>query len=220
MNWFKRKSYPDFWNAYISKFEAPDKQDLEDIRFVIFDTETSGLNTKSDRILSIGSIAITNLQIVVSDQYECYVKQDAFNSETVQIHGLLKEGHLQKQDEEQAIKYFLEYIENSVLVAHHAAFDIAMINHSLLRMGLPKLKNKVLDTGNLYQKIKKNTLKIHYGLDELAKEYSIPLHDRHTASGDAYITALLFLKIVAKLRANQNLNLKDLLRTVKRMGLL
>src|SRR6056297_2414120 len=197
MKWFKRKTYPPFWQDYVSHFKDPQEQDLNKVRYVVFDTETTGLNPKEDRVLSIGCVAIYELRIKISDQLECYLKQDQFNSDTVKIHGLLKTGKLSKLPEQEAVIQFLDYAKNAVLVAHHAAFDVAMINAALKRMGLPQLKNKVLDTGHLFQKTKLDTSKIHFSLDELSKRLNIPLHDRHTASGDAYITALLFLKIVS-----------------------
>ncbi|WP_296383072.1 3'-5' exonuclease [Winogradskyella sp.] len=220
MSWFKRKNYPDFWQNYVAHFKEKQQVDIEGIRFIIFDTETTGLNPKKDRILSIGCIGVENSRIKVADQLESYLSQEHFNVETVKIHGLLKEGKLSKIDEEEAIIEFLSYIENAILVAHHAAFDVAMVNNVLKRMQLPKLKNKVLDTGHLFQKTKLDTSKEHFGLDELSNRFSIPLHDRHTASGDAYITAVLFLKILSFLNKNNNLNLKDLLRSHKRIGLL
>ena len=152
---------------------------------------------------------------------ECYVVQEVFNSETVKIHGLLKEGALNKITEEEATRQFLAYVQDAVLVAHHAGFDVAMINGALKRQGLPKLKNKVIDTGYLFQKTELDTRAQHFGLDALAKRFSIPLHDRHTASGDAYITALLFLKILSVLSKNRSrpLPLDDLIR-VNRVGLI
>ncbi len=220
MNWFKQKLYPEFWDTYKACFSKPQNQNPNDIRFVVFDTETTGLHIKNDRILSIGCISITDLKIKVSDQLECYVKQEQFNAETVKIHGLLKQGKLTKINESEAMERFLAYIENAVLVAHHAAFDIAMVNNALKRLGLPKLKNKVLDTGHLFQKTKLDTSKLHFSLDELANRFKIPMHDRHTASGDAYITALLFLKLLSKLNVNSKLTLRDLERSNNRVGLM
>ncbi|WP_250432488.1 3'-5' exonuclease [Hanstruepera flava] len=222
MGWFKKHSYPPFWNEYISSFDNHSEKELHHIRFVVFDTETTGLNPKSDRILSIGTIAIINNTIIISDQLEVYLKQDTFNAETVKIHGLLKAGKLEKVTEEAAIMEFLKHIKNAVLVAHHAAFDIAMVNACLKRMGLPNLKNKVVDSGFVYQ----NTLNsanpnLHFSLDDLSKQFNIPQHDRHTASGDAYITAVLFLKLIALLRHQKaNLKLDDLIIPKKRIGLL
>jgi len=220
MAWFKRKIYPQFWQNYAAHFKEKQQRELKDTRFIIFDTETTGLNPKKDRVLSIGCIGVENSKIKVVDQLESYLKQDHFNADTVKIHGLLKEGKLSKIEEEKAIIEFLNYVENAVLVAHHAAFDIAMINNALKRMNLPKLKNKALDTGHLFQKTKLDTSKEHFGLDELSSIFKIPLHDRHTASGDAYITAVLFIKILSILNKDKKLKLKDLFKSHKRIGLL
>lgn len=220
MNWLKRKSYPQFWEDYLTYFKRTQEQDINKIRFVVFDTETTGLNIKTDRILSIGCVGIQDLKIRVSDQLEQYLQQEHFDSSTVHIHGLLKGGHMHKKIELDAIIDFLSYIKNSILVAHHAAFDVAMINAGLKRMGLPKLKNKVLDTGHLFQKSKIDPSKPHFSLDELAKHFNLPLHDRHTASGDAFITALLFLKLVSLLKLHETVTLKDLLKNKRRTGLL
>jgi DNA polymerase-3 subunit epsilon len=220
MFWFKRKSYPTFWEEYLDHFKNRQEQDISKIRFVVFDTETTGLDIKTDRILSIGCVGIQDLKIKVSDQLETYVEQEQFNSGTVKIHGLLKEGTAAKISETRAIQHFLSYIENAVLVAHHAAFDMAIINAALQRLDLPKLKNKTLDTGHLFQKTRLNTSKTHFSLDELASQFNIQLHDRHTASGDAYITALLFLKLVAQLQKPKNITLRELSKSNRRIGLL
>jgi DNA polymerase-3 subunit epsilon len=220
MIWFKRKTYPKFWQEYLAHFTASKKPDLQSVRFVVFDTETTGLNPKEDRVLSIGCVGIKAARIKVADQLECYLKQEYFNPDTVKIHGLLKDGNKIKMDEEEAVMKFLDYIKDAVLVAHHAAFDIAMINYALKRMNLPKLKNKVLDTGHLFRKTRIDTSKAHFSLDNLSKRFNIPLHDRHTASGDAYITAILFLKLLAHFNRNGNLKLSDLLRPSHRVGLI
>jgi len=79
-----------------------------------------------------------------------------------------------------------------------------MINKALERHGLPSLKNKSLDTVFLYKKsLLRSPLierKEDYSLDELADKFNISKKDRHTALGDAYITALLFLKILKKMK--------------------
>ena len=218
-SWFKYKNFPIFWKEYSKNFKQKQPNSLENTRFVIFDTETTGLDIISDRILSIGAIGIFNHNIDVADSLEIYLKQDQFKAETVKIHGILKEGKLTKLSEAEAMEYFIAYIENAVLVAHHTAFDIEMINAALKRLGLPKLKNKTIDTGILYKKLegKKDS---HFNLDTLCEEFSIPKHDRHTAAGDAFITALLFLKIISKLKKERNLHYSDLFRISGKEGLM
>lgn len=218
-NWFTYKNHPEFWKNYLKKFKQKQPKSIQTTRFVVFDTETTGLDFAKDRILSIGAIAINNEIIEVSDSFEIYLKQDEFNTETVEIHGLLKYGHLKKNSEEEAIEQFIEFLGNSVLVGHHTAFDVEMINASLKRMNLSKLKNKTIDTGILYKKLegKKDEL---YNLDVLCDEFNIPKHDRHTASGDAFITALLFLKIISKLKNERTIHYSDLFRTSTNKGLI
>ncbi|WP_431134509.1 3'-5' exonuclease [Psychroserpens mesophilus] len=215
MNWFKsRHNYPEFYKVYREAFKQK-HDDLKTVRFVVFDTETTGLNPKSDRILSIGTVAVKAFQIHISDSLECYLKQEQFNKETVEIHGLLKEGTLTKIEESDAIIKFLNHIKNSVLIAHHIAFDVAMINEALKRMDLPKLKNKVIDTGQLYKKTKYLKDEKYYSLDELCETFNIKMQDRHTASGDAFLTAVLFLKLSALLRQKKKrLKLKDFLNWI------
>ena len=105
------------------------------------------------------------------------------------IHGILPNDDLKFIPEKKAIVKLLEYLKNAVIVGHHTAFDIGMLNRALQRNGLPKLKNRYLDTSRLYQKtlLRSNLLmkKDNYTLNELAEKFDIPKKDRHTALGDA-----------------------------------
>lgn len=218
-SWFKHKNYPPFFKSYLEKFKLPQTKDIENTRFVVFDTETTGLNTKTDRLLSIGAIAIINNVIDVSDSLEIYLKQETFNADSVKIHGILKGGTLVKMSETEALEHFLNYIKNSVLVAHHAGFDIEMINVSLKKLGLKKLQNKSIDTGVLYKKLNGKS-NAQFSLDILSEEFRIPQNDRHTASGDAFITAQLFLKILSKLKKERTVHYSDLFRNSQKNGLI
>ncbi|PQJ74704.1 3'-5' exonuclease [Polaribacter gangjinensis] len=216
---FFRKKYPPFWEEYLSHFKNDSKKTFSEIRFVILDTETTGLNIKHDKILSIGAIAVKNESINVADSFECFVKQAIFDKNTVEIHGIRKYDS-QKIAEEKAIQDFLKFIKNAVLVGHHINFDIEMLNNSLSKMGVPKLKNILLDTGNLHKKTLLDTTDHHFSLDELIKMYKITPHDRHNALGDAMITAQLFLKITKKLSKNNTLSIAYLKRPAKHIGLI
>ncbi|KJD35018.1 hypothetical protein PW52_13050 [Tamlana sedimentorum] len=218
LNWFKnnKKEYPDFWLDYLNHFKSKKRTDIKTTRFVAFDTETTGFNKKEDRILSIGAVSIIGKTIKVNQSLEIYIEQDIFKPETVKIHGILKHGSLEKISELEAIKLFLAYIKDSDLVAHHAGFDKNMINEMLLRNNLGKLKNKFIDTGHLYNKSKhiiyRDNLKEHYSLDDLCEELNVAKTDRHTATGDALITAVIFLKILSRLDKRKNLEWDYLLK--------
>jgi len=218
-NFFRNNKLPYFWKEYLKTFKQKSSKTIETTRFVVFDTETTGLDIVNDRILSIGAVAIFNNTINVADSFEVYLKQHAFKAETVEIHGILKDGNLEKYSEKETLEKFINYLGNAVLVAHHAAFDIEMMNAALKRIDLPKLKNKSIDTGVLYKKLagKKDN---HFNLDALSTEFNIPKHDRHTASGDAYITALLFFKIISKLKKERTVHFSDLFRNSNTKGLI
>jgi DNA polymerase-3 subunit epsilon len=181
---------------------------------VALDTETTGFDYENDRILCIGAVAIKNNKILVSDAFEIYIKQDVFNKETVKIHGIRKEGNEEKLSEEEAIIKFIDYLDDAVIVAHHTAFDVTMINMALKRLNVGPLESKQLDTNYIHKKIAKtDTYKKIFSLEELCEIYNVKMHDRHTALGDALITAYLFLKQTAKYKKNNALNLFDLINT-------
>lgn len=212
---FRKKDPPEFYKEYESLFTKHGKRNLSETRFVVFDTETTGLDKRKDRMLSIGAVALTENRIDVADSFERYLDQEFFREETVHIHGLLKKGKYERISEEEAVKQFLAYIGNSVLVGHHVGFDIAIINYALKRLGAPKLKNKAADTGLLYKRTMHrvnilNQEKV-YTLDELCDELKLPKTDRHTASGDAFITAMAFLKILGRMKKKKELILEDVM---------
>lgn len=218
INLFRRKrvQYPKFWEEYVQSFEQKLPADTNDIRFVVLDTETTGFDYVHDRILSIGALSLHNKTIVVSESLELYLKQEHYNSDSAKIHGILKTDSVDQISEAEAMEQLLGYLQNAVIIAHHAVFDINMINRALERNGLEKLRNMVLDTSKLYKAtlltssiIKK---KDNYPLDELAEKFDISMKDRHTAIGDAYITAIAFLKIKSRLKEKGPLKLRDLLK--------
>jgi len=177
---------------------------IESERFVVLDTETTGFDYVNDRILCIGAITLQNGTINLQDAFEHYMDQEHFDKSSVQIHGIIRSDVLDHKSELQVLQLFLDYLGDSIIIAHHTKFDMTMINNALVRNGLDKITNRTLDTASLYKKtlIKSNLLqhKDHYSLDDLADKFDISKKDRHTAIGDAYITAIAFLKILKKLR--------------------
>ncbi|AWG21660.1 hypothetical protein FFWV33_08985 [Flavobacterium faecale] len=212
---FKRKKYPEFWKKHIEKVKnAPKQMNFEDIRFVVLDTETTGFDYDKDRILCIGAVAVKNSKIQVADSFEVYVKQDVFNKDTVKIHGIRRDGTEVKVSEEEALLQFLDYLDDSIIVAHHTKFDMTMIMKALRRIGGGTVRSKQLDTNFIHKKIAAvDSYQKMYSLDELCEIYNVKKHDRHTALGDALITAYLFLKLTYKYKKNNVLDLDDLIKT-------
>ncbi|WP_433777708.1 3'-5' exonuclease [Flavobacterium anhuiense] len=189
---------------------------IEETRFVVLDTETTGFDYDNDRILCIGALVLQNGIINVQESFEVYLEQDHYDKSTAQIHGILKDLLIKRPTELEALKQFLDFLGDSIIIAHHTIFDVTMINRALERNELPKLQNKTLDTAYLYKKtlIQSHLFerKDHYTLDDLADKFDISKKDRHTALGDAYITAIAFLKIVKKLREKKEVSLNQLFK--------
>ncbi|KAF2081612.1 3'-5' exonuclease [Flavobacterium sharifuzzamanii] len=189
---------------------------IEETRFVVLDTETTGFDYDNDRILCIGALVLQNGIINVQESFEVYLEQDHYDKSTAQIHGILKDLLVKRPTELEALQQFLDFLGDSIIIAHHTIFDVTMINKALERNGLPHLSNKTLDTAYLYKKtlIQSHLFerKDHYTLDDLADKFDISKKDRHTALGDAYITAIAFLKIVKKLKEKKATNLNQLFK--------
>ena len=214
---FKRKRDP-LWESYIYHFQtkiAP-KTPIRTIRFIAIDTETTGLNYKKDKILSIGAIAIQNYRIDVADSWECFIQQTYAPSEKeIAVHGIRLQHTSKGIKEKTALEQWLNFCKNGVLVAHHAAFDVGILNQALKRNFGAKMKNKSVDTAQLAIRLEhgKSLAPIqskNYSLDALCQRYNIPPKHRHTASGDAFMTALLFVKLLARLEAKGIKKIGDL----------
>lgn len=190
--------------------------DIDSTRFVVLDTETTGFDYENDRILCIGAIVLQNYRIPIQESLEVYIQQEHYNKATAQIHGILKASVLDRPNELEALQQLVHFLGDSIIVAHHTFFDISMINKALERNGLPKLNNKTLDTATLYKKTLLNSpllvRKENYSLDDLADKFDISKKDRHTAMGDAYITAIAFLKILNKLKEKKDFSLQQLFK--------
>ena len=192
-NLFKTKvNYPPYWENYVNKFKHKNNQ-----RLVVLDCETTGLVPDKDKILSIGAVAIHQNIIYVEDHFSVFLEQDVCEPKSVPIHGIIKNTSEVVVTEAQAIQDLLVFLGNSKIVGHHIQFDIQILNQSLKRLNLPKLKNKTLDTNDLYSKYKGISQPMHKTLDDLCDEFDIVKKDRHTALGDAFLTAQVYQRLRA-----------------------
>lgn len=183
--------YPEFWKRYLAKFETKSN------RYVILNTETTGLNPKKDVILSFGALGVVNDVIRIGDNFEVVILQYKYLHDNGLSNEFLIESKLSKLAEPQAIESLVDYIGNAVLVGHRIHFDIEMINDVLEKMDCGKLKNEALDIEIMHQKLIDATKAS--SLDDLIKHYKIPVAERNSASDDAYSIALLFLKLKTRL---------------------
>lgn len=180
---------------------TPGVRPISQLKFTVLDTETTGLDPSKDSILSFGAVKISDLKIQIPTAVEWYPKSENRIGKASQIHGLVEISDQIPLVE--FLKRLLPYLGNSIIVGHHIGFDVQMISKELRAFGINRLPNPVIDTMNLAIRLEHGPQADHnriqrggYGLDELCKRYDIDLDDRHTAGGDAFLTAQLFLKLL------------------------
>ena len=197
LDWLTGKGDPDFWKQYSESFDKADAN--APVRYIVFDCEKTGQDWKEDQILSIGCIGVQNDAIVIGDFFEVFITN---HQETVQNEAVEKLFKVNTESiaESDAMVQFISFIKNATLVGHSTNLDIEMINQSLKRMNLGKLKNEVLDINVMHQRFKNLSEDQHHTLDQLCDIYKVKKNSRSTASGDAYTAALVFLKLRRKLK--------------------
>jgi DNA polymerase III subunit epsilon len=192
-----------FVAEYLDCFERTwtDGTPAREVRFVVLDSETTGLDPRRDRLITIGAVAIRADEIVLADSFEAMLKV-AYNSSAVTVHGITREEAMDGLDEPEALEHFLGYLRDGVIVGHHIGHDIATLNVACERHFGITLKNRSLDTMDLTLHLQKDGAfpgdggVQGFSLDALCEFFDVLPHDRHTAGGDALITALIFLKLL------------------------
>lgn len=185
---FTFKKYPKFWQDYEQSFRNKTSY------LIVLDTETTGLEVKKDQILSIGAVKITNHEILIEETKEWFLPTNFELNESVSIHGILPDVE-NDANEMNILEDFLGFITNATLVGHHINFDLQIINQLLKKNHLKKLKNNYIDTSEIYKKWKHWPAEQNISLDELLHQLQIQPIGRHTALGDAFTTALVYLKL-------------------------
>lgn len=212
--------WPQWYKDYFLQgdFKQTTTPLLKDTPIVVIDAETTGLDTSKDRLISMGGLRVKGNMIQVAEHYEAYLSTptNLQGSTAVAIHGIVPNSlHYVYSQEEEMLGELLQFLGDAIIVGHHIRFDVTMINRSLVRHGAGELRNQVIDTAAVAERLLPAgywSPKDQYTLDKLARRYRIPLSDRHTALGDAYITAVLWLKLIARLkdRVQRDLEVADL----------
>ena len=181
---------------------------LRKLTFVVFDTETTGLNpSQGDEIIQIGAIRIVNGQLLYHEVIDQLVDPKRFvPPESVAIHGIDPALLKGQPTINKVLPHFYKFAENSVLVAHNAAFDMRFLELQEEKTGLV-FNNPVLDTLLLSSVIHPN--QDTHSLDGVAERLNVTIIGRHTALGDAIVTGEVFVKMIPLLEAQGIYTLAD-----------
>lgn len=185
-------------------------QPLLGTRFVVFDTETTGLYPfGGDEITSIGAVVIEDGEIRHDSTYNQLVNPHRpIPKLATSITGITQEMVAGQPNVFEALSSFLDFARNSCLVAHNSDFDLNFINLKLRKFCKTKIQHNTLDT--LVMGMALYPSSSNHTLDYMCAKHSVVIEDRHTALGDALVTAKLFLEYLHLLRKRGVNTLKDL----------
>ncbi len=193
---------------------------LAEYSFVVCDTELTGLNKKKDELISIGAVKITNLQIDLSSMFHHFVRpEEMAHTQATLVHRITPEQLENAEPAENVLPRFVDYIHGSLLVGHHLMLDMHFLNKAAKRIMGGTLSNPGVDTMRMAQGYNRvrlghyhehNPREISYNLDDLGKEYKLPVFKPHDALEDALQTAYLFLYLIKKFRKGGLITLKDI----------
>lgn len=166
-------------------------------REIVLDTETTGLRAKGgDKIIEIGCIELVN-KVYTGNHFHIYINPNGreVNPEAFRVHGISNEFLKDKPVFKEILPSFLEFIGESSLVIHNAAFDMEFINYELSVLAMPNIPNsRVVDTLKMARKKFPGS---PASLDALCKRFKIGLETREKHG--ALIDAILLSKVYRRL---------------------
>ena len=183
----------------------PNDTKLEEARYCIFDLETTGLSSRYDSIIEFGGVIVENRE--VKRKLQMFIKPEvALSAFTTNLTNITEGDLADALPFEQVCDEILDFIGDSVLVAHNASFDVNFLNDSLIRIGRQPLNNPVIDTLDLSYSLHADR-KAHR-LGNVARIYGIKYDEEvaHRADYDAQILSDVYLNMLNDLKEVETLN--------------
>jgi len=171
------------------------EQRLDQLAYTVFDTETTGLDPSGgDAIIQIGAIRIVASKLRREDSFEQLVDPErSIPAAGIAIHGIEPTMVKDAPTIDTVLPAFHAYAADTVLVAHNAAFDMRFLELQRERCGVA-FEQPVLDT--LLLAAAAQPAQASHSLEAIAERLGVPVLGRHTALGDAMVTAEVFLKLL------------------------
>jgi len=208
----KPRGRPEFYDFELfhqsSQQTALDERLLTQLSYTVFDTETTGLNPAGgDEIISIGALRIVNGRLLAQESFDQLVQPGLpLSPESTAIHGINDAMLKGRPRIEKVLPQFYRFAEDTVLIAHNAAFDMKFLQMKEEQTGI-RFSQPVLDTLLLSQVIHPHQK--DHSLDAIAQRFGVDIVGRHTALGDTLVTGEVFLKMLPLLTEKGIVTLKQ-----------
>ena len=194
----------------------PNDEIMLDQTFVVFDFETTGFNAGgADSIIEVGAVKIKGGNII--ERYDELINPNRpLPKKIIELTNITDEMLKDKENEEVAMKRFIEWFGDCPMVAHNAKFDVSFLEMAYKKYNLGTFTNPVIDTLELSRTLDNNYAR--HSLSALVKRYEVPWDENahHRGDYDAEGTALVFHKMLKKL-SNRNIEkMSDLKKIVSK----
>lgn len=195
----KGESRPEYYDFDLFKqteaSHALDDRLLTELTFTVFDTETTGLNpSEGDEIIQIGATRIVNGKLLRSESFDQLVDPlRELPEASTKIHGITPEMLIGQPPMAKVLPAFQAFAEDTVLVAHNAAFDMRFLQLKEDSTGI-RFSQPVLDTLLLSAVI--HPAQESHRLEAICERMGVNIMGRHTAMGDAIVTGEVFLRMI------------------------
>ena len=179
---------------------------LKDLDFVVVDVEATGAKMPPNRLIELGAYRIRGGRIV--DKFLQLVNPEIPIPRFVaSLTGISNDMVKQAPVFAEVAPQWLDFVSDSVLVAHNAPFDTSFLNHEISRVyANHRMVNPHLCTVRLSRRVFPELS--NHRLETIAQHFSIPIASRHRAGSDALATAEIFLVLLTELEETHGI--KDL----------
>jgi DNA polymerase III subunit epsilon len=195
--WWRRR-LSDKRYAFMADDPPPDQ-------WVALDCETTGLDLKHDRIISVAAVRIAGNRLVTSERLELLVRpQRALSADSVKVHRLRERDVEQGVAPADAMHRLLHFIGSRPLVGYYLEFDVAMLNHEVEPLLAVRLPQRQIEVSAMYYDYKNRQLPpdqrggtIDLRFATMMSDLALPLRESHDALNDAVMAGLAFVKLRA-----------------------
>ena len=167
---------------------------------VSIDCETTGLNTRTDDIVTVAAVKIRHNRILASDRFVAVVKPKAkLNPDAIKVHRLREQDVLNGRPIEDVLPELLRFIGSRPLVGFFLEFDVAMLNRHVRRLLGITLPNAQIEVSGTYYELKYGDAppgtEVNLRFMSILQDLGLPALDQHDAYSDALMTAMMYLTL-------------------------